>query len=99
MALVQDILLADDWDLLFANGDFIVGASDLQHLALITEMDIGHLKESPFLGVGVRQYLGGNTPVNEIKTKAQQMYEADNYTINLINVKDGEIINVVADRL
>lgn len=99
MALVQDILLDDNWDLETANGDLIVGASDLQHLALITEMDLGHLKESPFLGVGIRQYLGGNTPVNQIKAKAQQMYEADNYTVDLINVQNGEIINVVADRL
>lgn len=99
MALAQDILLEDDWDLQFANGDFLIGASDSQHLALITEMDIGHLKENPFLGIGIRRRLGGSDTPAQIKSDMEQMYIADNYTVNSIVIKNGEIFNVDTVRL
>lgn len=98
MAVATDILLSDDWDLEISSGDFLTGASDLQHLALITEMAIGHLKENPFLGINIRSYLGGSTPATEIKANAQQMYEADNYVVQNISVSNGEIISVSAER-
>ena len=99
MAIAKDILLADDFDLLFANGDFLSGASDEQHLALITIMDLGHLKENPFLGIGINAFLGGATPPNEIKAMSQQMYEADNYNVNSITVKGNMILNVDCTRI
>lgn len=99
MAAAKDILLDDDWDLSFANGDFLTGLSDTQHQALIVAMDIGHLKESPFLGVGINLELGGAKSTNEIKANIQQNLEADNYAVNNITVRNGEIINIDADRL
>ena len=99
MAIAKDILLGDDFDLRFANGDFLSGASDEQHLALITIMDLGHLKENPFLGIGINAYLGGAENPNVIKAIAQQMYEADNYTVNSIVVKGNLILNVDCTRL
>lgn len=99
MPLATDILIDESLDLVFANGDFLIGASDNQHLFLITIMDLGHLKENPFLGIGINAYLGGSESPNVIKSIAQQMYEADNYAVNNINVKGNMILNVDCTRL
>lgn len=99
MALVQDILLNDDYDLQTANGDLLVGFSDEQHLALITIMDLGHLKENPFLGIGINKYLGSSENPNVIKSISKQMYESDNYVVNNITMSGSFIENVNAERL
>ena len=99
MALATDILLGNDFDLLFANGDFVTAASDEQHLALITIIALGHLKENPFLGINIDAYLGGSESPNVIKAIAQQMYEADNYNVNSISVVGNLILNVDCSRL
>lgn len=99
MALVQDILLKDDWDLNIVNGDFLTGFSDEQHLALITIMDLGHLKESPFLGIGINRKLGSSENPNVIKAISKQMYEADNYVVKSITMSGSIIENVNAERL
>ncbi|CAB4126661.1 hypothetical protein UFOVP87_4 [uncultured Caudovirales phage] len=99
MALVQDILLNDEDDLLIANGDFLVGYSDEQHLALITIMDLGHLKENPFLGIGINRKLGSSENPNVIKSISKQMYEADNYVVKSITMSGSLIENVDAERL
>ena len=99
MATAKDILFDNNFDMLFANGDFLIGASDEQHLALITIMDLGHLKENPFLGIGINAYLGGSESSNVIKALSQQMYEADNYVVNSIIVIGSFIENVDCTRL
>ena len=99
MAIAKDFLLNNDWDLITSNGDFLTGFSDSQHLALITVMDIGHLKENPFLGIGINSYLGGSESSTIIKANAQQMYQVDNYVVNSITVDKNTIINVDAVRL
>ena len=99
MATATDILFDNNFDMLFANGDFLTGASDEQHLALITIMDLGHLKENPFLGIGINAYLGGSESPNVIKALSQQMYEADNYLVNSVVIVGNLIESVDCSRL
>lgn len=95
----KDILLDDDYDIRFLNGDLFVGASDPQHLALITITDIGHWKETPFLGAGLLRKLGGNFNPAEIKAACQSQYESDGYKVNSITITGGFVENVVAERI
>lgn len=99
MALVKDIILDDNYDIKIVNGDFNVSASDNQHLALITVTNTGQWKENPFVGLGMSNNLGSNLSASEIKSQAQQQYEADGYTIHSITIVDNEIYNVDAERL
>lgn len=99
MATATDILFDNNFNLLFANGDFLTGASDEQHLALITIMALGHLKENPFLGIGINSNLGGSESPTVIRALSQQMYEADNYAVNSIVISGNLIENVDCSRL
>ena len=100
MALSQDFILDNTFDVEIQNGDFVVGLSDQQHLALLTITNIGQWKLSPFLGFGLIQYLGGNTAIAQVKSGLQAMYESDGYTVNSITLdKTGDVINVDAARL
>lgn len=99
MAAANDIILDDDYDVRFANGDFLCGFSDPQHLALITITDLGHWKENPFLGVGIYRKLGGNFTPAELKAACQTQYEADGYKVNRIQVSNDFVETVDAVRL
>lgn len=50
---VQDIILDDNFDLLFKNGDLVIAESDEQHLQLIMLLEQGQLRYSPLTGVGI----------------------------------------------
>lgn len=54
---MQDILLDADFELLIERGDFVVGESKEQHIALILDSMPGAWKQSPLLGVGIRKNL------------------------------------------
>lgn len=53
----QDILLTDENDLTITDGDFVIGDSDNQHVALIVEAVKGEIRSSPDLGFGILRYL------------------------------------------
>lgn len=95
----RDILLDNNYDIRFLNGDLFVGESDPQHIALLTITDIGHWKENPFTGAGLLRKLGGNFTPAEIKAACQAQYEADGYKVNNISISDDFIENVDAVRL
>lgn len=54
---MKDILLNNDNDLLFANGDLATGNSLLQEVGLILELNQGELKPFPLLGASLVQLL------------------------------------------
>lgn len=77
--MVQDILLDDDVDLDFFNGDFRVGPSDEQHLLLIVNFNEGSLKQFPLQGVGINSYSGSSGQGATLKRSIQVNAEADGY--------------------
>jgi hypothetical protein len=97
MINVQDIILDDDGDLLFTNGDFTVGYSDAMHQEHIIEANRGYYKESPLLGVYLFQYLKSAGLQAEIKRQIQINLEDDNYQVNKVNVSNTETMNIEID--
>lgn len=53
-----DFLLDDDNDIQFdANGELVIGESELQDVALIIQTNPGEWKEDPIIGMGMAKYI------------------------------------------
>lgn len=57
----KDIVLTEDYDLDFANGDFVVEPSDQQHVNCIFLAHPGEYKEFPAVGFGASRFLKKTT--------------------------------------
>lgn len=64
--MAQDVL-SENGDLAIVKGDFAVGYSDQIHVQNILLAEKGQYRESPLVGVGIRQFLA--SPVTS-RTKA-----------------------------
>ena len=53
MAKNIDILLDSNVDIMFADGDFVIGDSTMQNQYLILSTHKGEWKENPFIGAGI----------------------------------------------
>ncbi len=90
MVQFADFLLDSDGDLLIQNGDFVVGASDIQHVEDIIESFVGEWKQYPILGVGLMTYLKSQNGAKAI-TAIKQQLQSDGYSLS--NVKIDNTIN------
>lgn len=81
MALRYDIAL-DNNDLAFANGDLFIAESDEQHIIDVINSFQGWWKETPFMGVGLMQYMKSNTSAQEINKNVKAQLQADGYSLN-----------------
>lgn len=52
-----DILLDEDLDLLFEDGDLVIGESTRQHQQLLLLSEKGEIREYPTRGVGLRSWI------------------------------------------
>lgn len=91
MSKARDILVGDDGDLLFDDGDFAVGDSDAQHVEDILFASPGHWKQNPLVGADVRQNING-TVTNESKRRIQLQLEADGYLVRKMPVEGFNLI-------
>lgn len=90
--MVKDIILDDSADLNTSNGDFVVGASDQQHVTLIVNTFEGHWKQFPLQGVGIIQYTGSSGQGQTLRRSITVKCEADGYqniSVNLVQGSDG----------
>jgi hypothetical protein len=55
--LRQDILVDSSNRFLVANGDFVFGESDRQHIRHIFQGNAGDFAEKPLLGIGIERHL------------------------------------------
>jgi hypothetical protein len=81
MALRYDIALENN-DLAFANGDLFISESDEQHIIDIINCFPGWWKETPFMGVGLMQYMKSSTSPQEVNKNVKAQLQADGYTLN-----------------
>lgn len=58
--MAKDFLLKD-FDLQIVDGDFVVGDCDQQNVELVLLARPGDYKQSPFLGVGIEDYVNAPT--------------------------------------
>lgn len=83
----------DDFDLVFAGGDFEVIESTEQALQFLTLANKGDFRESPLLGIGIVHYLNSKTTnVAALRREIQVNLELDNFQptgieINLPDIK------------
>ena len=57
---MKDLLLEDDYDLAIANGDFRIGESETQEVALILQSSKGDWKQDPLCGANLIELMNGN---------------------------------------
>jgi len=89
----EDILLDEDYDLLFEgveSFDFKIGDSTEQDIELILLNSEGHIKQHPTFGVSVKEMTNGRW-TQTMKTKIKKNLELDGFIVNDIQFKDGQI--------
>lgn len=95
----MDILIGDDLDLLFTNGDFAVGDSENQNQILIIKNNTGSFKEFPLVGVGIDKYIKSSGKEDEIKRLVTIQLVADGYRVNKILIDSNFNIYIDATRV
>ena len=73
----KDILLNSDDDLLFRDGDFVVGESVTQEVGIILRLNQGELKQDPLLGPNLVQMIKSEATSNEVRTKVKLHLQRD----------------------
>jgi len=67
--LYKDILLNQDNDIDFLNGDIVIGESLLQEVGIIVTLNSGDLKSDPILGPNLIQLLKSKTNATEVEQR------------------------------
>lgn len=99
--IVNDILLDDDFDLRWENGDFVIGDADEQHLQLIMLLEKGQIAYKPLIGLGISKQL--NSPLStaqkdKVRRETFIQLEMDGYNIGTADVDFDTDITIKADR-
>jgi len=82
----QDLLIADDFDLLIEDGDLIVGESTRQHQSLLLMIDKGTLREFPRIGVGALTWINDDVS-GDLNSQIKREFEADG--MKVLGVRGG----------
>lgn len=72
-----DILLDENDDLLFANGDLVLGESVTQEVGILLRLNPGELKSDPILGAGLIRMIKSNAPKDKIKQRIKLTLQRD----------------------
>lgn len=72
-------ILHNDGELLFADGDLMVGQSDEQHVQDIVLSQKGEWKEHPLCGFGAINYIKSRVTTSEFKRDLKIQLEYDGY--------------------
>ena len=91
MAKDRDILLNSDIDIMFADGDFVVGDSTMQNQYLILSTHKGEWKENPFIGAGVEDMLNDDGGEAYWKQKISEELECDGMDVKDVKINNGQI--------
>jgi hypothetical protein len=87
---MKDILLAVNFDLAFADGDFVTGEATRQHQQILLIAEKGELKEFPTHGVGTQSWLLDEQP-GDYNATVKQEFERDG--MKVLKIK-GNISNL-----
>lgn len=75
----DDILMNDDEELQFLNGDFLVGVSDQQHVQDIMKANKGNYYQHPLVGLGSKTLINANINRDQLRQDIKIQLKADNY--------------------
>lgn len=79
--IAQDFLLDENYDLLITGGDFVIGASDNQHIQDIIQSYIGWWKQFPLVGVGIQSFVNSNGQDQALSRSIQIQLQSDGFTV------------------
>ncbi len=91
MAQAQDILLDSGGEILFRNGDFLVGPSDKQSIQSVLNAHPGWWKQYVTLGVGMSQYLNSKDKNQQIQRSIKLNLESDAFVVDTIVITSTEL--------
>ena len=93
--MTTDLLLDDFYDLAVDGGDFVTGASDDQHVALLLLLGQGELRADPLAGIGLRRYQSapmGPAQRAELARDITIQLTRDGYRVDTVEVfSDGQL--------
>ena len=95
MAKNIDILLDSNIDIMFADGDFVIGDSTMQNQYLILATHKGEWKENPYVGAGLEDMIGDDD-VTYWKHRIREELKRDGMNVTEIEIK-GNQININAE--
>ena len=73
----QDILLDETDDLIFQDGDFVIGSSLTQDVGIILRLNQGELKSDPLLGANLIKYVNSNIDEVDLQTVVKLHLQRD----------------------
>lgn len=91
---MNDFMLEDD--LQFENGDLKMGEASQQNIGHILVAQKGAYKEHPLLGIGIENFIKGNTAINRLRLEAEieKQLTHDNFNVKIIDASNLENINI-----
>lgn len=94
---VKDILVDEDFDLIIKDGDFVVGESTQQHQRFLLLLNKGESKQSPTIGVGLRNFILDDGDGDELESIITSEFENDGMKITKLNAVSTEQFEVIAN--
>lgn len=88
---LQDYLHEDAHELRIKNGDFVLGKSHKQALGLILSSHKGDWRQSPWVGVNLREWINDEGSVTALKHIIQSQLEIDGAQVNQLEIVRGKI--------
>lgn len=98
---VKDFIVDSNGEMLIANGDFVVGESDQQHIEHILITYKGEWKQNPFVGIGLRSYLKApkaSTVVDQLTKNIRIQMKLDGFQLKTLKMEGLESIKIDAER-
>lgn len=91
----QDIMLDENNDLDFANGDFAIDESTYQHQRILMTSDKGCIKESPTACVGASRFIEDYRE-DDFAREIRSDFSADGMKVKKVNIQIPSTIEVEA---
>ncbi len=87
---MKDIRVTNDYDLEIAEGDFVIEDALVQNQSHILQNQPGELKQYPYLGAGVNNWLLDEQP-NRMVLTARKHLEADGMRVSTIELENNQL--------
>ncbi|MFT4062881.1 MAG: hypothetical protein QM642_11055 [Edaphocola sp.] len=84
---MQDVLLDEDYDLMFEAGDLSVGRSELQQQELLLVLPKTAIKSAPNATVGLEDYINDND-TDGMCAEIRRCFMADGMSVNRVNYNE-----------
>jgi len=81
---MTDIVLDDNNDITFVNGDFAIGESLTQEVSLILRASQGEFKNDPLIGANLIQLVNSSVSETKLKTRVKLHLQRDGKDYNAI---------------